>query len=145
MAQLLDILEFKPDNFLVAPKEEWRIMSIGSSKKAGTQPRYCAANCEDYLKDKDQKCGRFYECTKLVFDMHKIDNGESMILIMFATETDPPYDGLAWWVSEAQLVETMGRLPNGHIDIELGKKIVSAMLKEFHALTNPPSEGILIT
>ena len=77
--------------------------------------------------------------------MHKIDNGESMILIMFATETDPPYDGLAWWVSEVQLVETMCKLPNGRIDIELGKKIVSAMLKEFHALTNPPSEGILIT
>jgi hypothetical protein len=144
MAQFLDILEFKPDNFLVAPKEEWRIMSMGSAKRAGVQPRYCAANCEFYLQDKDKKCGIFYECDHYVFDMHSIEMGQALVFVLFATETTPPYDGLGWWVSETQLVEVMGTLPNGRVDTERGKQIVTAMLDEFMALTRPDKKGFVI-
>jgi hypothetical protein len=145
MAQFIDVLEFKPDNFLVAPREEWRVMSVGKAKRAARQPRFCAANCEDYLQDKDGKCGRFFECSRLVFDMHEIKMGESVVLVLFATETDPPYDGLSWWISEKELVKTMGTLPNGLVDLVRGSKIVDAMIKEFTSLTNPPREGIRIS
>jgi hypothetical protein len=145
MAQLIDALEFKPDNFLVAPKEEWRIMSLGPAKRPGTQPRYCAANCEFYLKDKDGKCGIFFECDHFVFDMHRIEMGDAMVFVLFATETTPPYDGLGWWVSERQLVEVMGTLPNGKVDMERGGKIVDAMIDEYMALVRPPKDGFVIS
>lgn len=144
MSTLIDALDYKPDNFEVAPKEEWTIMGIGNSKRSGTQPRFCAANCEDYLEDKDKKCGRFYECDKFVFDMHKIEEGERLLLVLFATEDSPPHDGLSWWVSEKQLVETMGLRPNGQVDLELGQKIVDAMIDEYMALQAPPKPGIVI-
>ena len=144
MAQLLDALEFKADNFLVAPREEWRIMNVGKAKRSATQPRFCAANCEDYLADKDKKCGRFFECTELIFDMHNIEKEESVVLVMFATEINPPYDGLSWWVSEKQLVITMGTKLNGQVDSDLGRRIVDAMIKEYTALAHPPKEGIVI-
>ena len=145
MAQMIDALEFKPDNFLVAPKEEWRVMSMGPAKRSGIQPRYCAANCEFYIQDKDKKCGIFFECDHYVFDMHRIEMGEAMVFVLFATETTPPYDGLGWWVSEKQLVEVMGKLPNGTVDTERGIRIVTAMIEEFTALTRPPREGFVIT
>lgn len=144
MPSMIDALDFKPDSFQVAPKEEWRIMSMGTAKRSGTQPRFCAPNCEFYLRDKDGRCGRFYECTQLVFDMHKIEKGDTLIQVMFGTETKEPYDGVAWWVSEKELIETMGRRPSGQIDLELGKKIVSAMISEYNALTSPSKEGLVI-
>ena len=143
---MIDALEFKPDNFIVIPKEEWRIMSMGTAKRPGVQPRFCWPNCEHYLREKDDKCGRFYECDYHVFDMHKIERGESMMLVMFAQSNEDPDDGLSWWVSEKQLVETMGKRPSGEVDVELGKRIVTAMLAEYNALESPTGGGgIVIT
>ena len=144
MATLIDALDYKPDKFNVLKKEEWRIMSMGHSKRAGVQPRFCAPNCEHYISDKDAKCGRFYECEYFVFDMHKIEKGESLVQVMFATDIDDPETGLAWWVSEKQLVEVMGKKPNGRIDLELGQKIVSAMISDYNSLVSPSEEGIVI-
>ena len=68
-----------------------------------------------------------------------------MVQVLFATEASPPYDGLCWWVSEKQLVEVMGRRPSGQIDLEVGKKIVTAMIEEYNALTgSTPDAGIVI-
>ena len=142
--QFIDALDYKPDNFLVAPLEDWRILSVGHSKRGGTQPRFCAAACEYYIKDKDKKCGRFFECEYYVFDMHRIEKDEMMVLVLFATETTPPYDGLSWWLSEKQFVKAMGRRPNGTTDLEYGQRIVDAMIAEYNALTSPPPEGISI-
>jgi hypothetical protein len=68
-----------------------------------------------------------------------------MVFVLFATETTEPFDGLGWWVSEMQLATVMGTLPNGTVDIERGKKIVTAMIDEFNALTRPPKEGFVIS
>lgn len=145
MGQMIDVLDYKPDNFQVAPKHEWRLFSMGHAKRGGTQPRFCAANCPDFLNDKDGRCGRFYECNQMVFDMHQIKSGESIMLVMFATETDPPHDGLSWWVSEAELIRTMGKDVNGDIDEERGRKIVDAMIAEYNALQgNSLKRGIVI-
>lgn len=144
MAAMIDVLDFKPDSFKIAPKEEWRIMSVGHAKRSGIQPRFCAPNCEKYLRDRDEKCGRFFECKYFVFDMHKIEEGESVLQILFGTETREPYDGVAWWVSEKHLIEIIGHRPSGKVDLELGKKLVSAMISEYSNLTSPSKEGLII-
>ena len=144
MSRMIDALDFKPDSFEVAPKEEWRVMSVGHAKKSGVQPRFCAPNCAYYIRDKDGKCGRFFECSYFVFDMHTIKRGEMLIQVLFGTETKEPYDGVSWWVSEKQLIEVMGRRPSGGIDSDLGKRVVSAMISEYNALTSSSTEGIVI-
>jgi len=134
LSTFVDALDYKPDSFIVAPRSDWHIISIGRAKKQGTQPRFCLPTCPYYLKDKDGKCGIFYECNHFVFDMHHINDGDVMFQVVFATEDHPPYDGLGWWVSEHQLVETMGRNDEGAIYPELGKRIVDGMVAKYHQL-----------
>lgn len=134
MASFVDALEYKPDNFIVAPKDDWKIISLGRSKRKGIQPRFCLPNCELYLRDKDSKCGRFYECVEFVFDMHTINEGDLMYNVLFATEAHPPYDGLSWWVNEEQLILMMGKDSRGYISIEAGRNIVKAMVSEYNKL-----------
>jgi hypothetical protein len=132
MSKIIDVLDFKPDSFDIAPEEEWRIMSAGNALRTKTQPRFCWPNCSLYIRDKDEKCGIFYECDSWVFDMHKIEKDTTVYLIMFATESDPPYDALGWWVSEDYAIKTWGQ------------KRVNDMLADFNALNKPITKGIVI-
>jgi hypothetical protein len=134
LSSFLDAIDYRPDNFIVAPKEEWKIVSSGRSKKTAKQPRFCKPNCDLYIKDKDGKCGRFYECTEFIFDMHQIKEGDLLYNVLFATENSPPYDGLSWWVNEEQLILVMGMNTQGFVSLEVGRNVVRYMVSEYNKL-----------
>lgn len=132
MSKFIDSLDFKPDNFSVAPRAQWSIIGLGIARKSKKLPRFCLPNCEFYRRDIDGGPLCYDECNKFVFDTHVVNRDDSIINLVFGTMADDPHTGVSWWVGEKYLREL------------LGDKKVDKMLKKFHSMVEPPDGGIPI-
>lgn len=132
MAKIIDSLEYVPDSFDVAPKEEWSIMQINEAKVSKNLPRFCLPACEFYLADSDKVCKRLYECDYYVFDAHVVEKGEKVYDVVFATKQNDPHCGLMWRVGDKYLRQL------------LGDARVEFLLQKYYNLVTPPEGGIVI-
>ena len=132
MAKMIDSLDYRADNFEVAPQEDWRIMQVGIAKRPRKLPRFCRPACEYYMPDVDKGCKLVYECEYYIFDTHVVKDGDNVVTVLFGTSTIDPNEGVAWQVGEKYLREY------------LGNEEVDRMLQDFYELIKPSDDGIVI-
>lgn len=132
MGKIVDSLDYRADNFEVAPLEDWRIMQAGIAKKSKKLPRFCRPACEYYQPDSDKSCKLAFECEYFVFDTHVVSEGEKVFTVLFGTNSLDPNEGVAWQVGEKYLREY------------LTDEVVNGMLKDFYKLIKPSDDGIVI-
>jgi len=133
MAKFIDSFDFLPDNYIVAPRHEWRIMRMVGAKVTKVVPRLCLPACEFFRKDIDGGPLCYYECNHYIFDKHKVKRGEVLLDILFATNPSNPHEGFSWLVGEKYLRK------------EWGGKVVDRLIKQYNEFRKPADEGYTIS
>jgi hypothetical protein len=134
MPSMIDSLDYKGDIVEVAPIKDWRIMRITISKVDKTVPRYCKPNCDAFKRDSDGNCLLVDECKSWIFETHKVERGDTLFDVLFATSSLDPHEGFCWMVSEKYLKSLLGDKP------------VKKLVKQFNKFVEESEEqGFTIT
>jgi hypothetical protein len=129
MAKFLDMFDLTTDNFMVMPRNEWRIVGMGKARKNIKVVRFCRDHCEFYKEDHDHYPLCFDDCKFWIIDKHIIMTGEPMVNLLFATNVNDVNEGFSMWIGENYLRKF------------IGDKHVDSMLEIYADLIKPNEDG----
>jgi len=131
--QMIDSVDYLAAKEIPIPRHEWKIMRVvGVARKTKQVPRLCMPACPSFKRDIDGGSLCSVACTDWILDTHRVERGEKVFELLYATDPDDPHHGFCWQVGENYLRSL------------LGDAKVERMLGWCNSLHSQPEEGYVI-